>query len=65
MLQNGDTPVVEMPEMQDSASFLESLKGMGFDEVVATVTNSLISFGLRLMVAILVFYVGRFLISRI
>ncbi|MDE6393137.1 MAG: mechanosensitive ion channel [Muribaculaceae bacterium] len=65
MLQNGDIPVVEMPEMQDSASFLESLKGMGFDEVVATVTNSLISFGLRLMVAILVFYVGRFLISRI
>jgi len=65
MLQNGDTPVVGMPEMQDSASFLESLKGMGFDEVVATVTNSLISFGLRLMVAILVFYVGRFLISRI
>jgi small conductance mechanosensitive channel len=65
MIQTGDTPVVEMPEMPVASSFLESLKGLGFDEVVSTVTNSLVSFGLRLMLAVLVFYVGRFLISRI
>jgi small conductance mechanosensitive channel len=65
MIQTGDTPVVEMPEVPDASSFWDSIKGMGFDEFVSTVTNSLISFGLRLMLAILVFYVGRFLISRI
>lgn len=65
MIQTGDTPVVEMPEVPDATSFLESLKGLGFDEVISTITNSLISFGLRLMLAILVFYAGRFLISRI
>lgn len=54
-----------MPEIPDTASFWNDMKGMGFDEVVSTVTNSLVSFGLRLMVAILVFYVGRFLIGRI
>lgn len=65
MIQTGDTPVVEMPETPDPSSFLESLKGMGFNELVSTLTNSIISFGLRLMVAILVFYVGRFIIGRI
>lgn len=65
MIQTGDTPVVEMPEVTDASTFWDSIKGMGFDEFISTVTNSLISFGLRLMLAILVFYAGRFLISRI
>lgn len=65
MIQTGDLPIVEMPEVQSGKSWLEDLKGLGFDELIATLTNSLVSFGLRLMAAILVFYVGRFLISRI
>lgn len=54
-----------MPEAANPSSWLDDLKGLGFDELIATLTNSLVSFGLRLMAAILVFYVGRFLISRI
>lgn len=65
MIQTGDVPVVEMPEIASATSWLEDLKGLGFDELIATLTNSLVSFALRLMAAILVFYVGRFLISRI
>lgn len=65
MIQSGDVPVVEMPEVPDAQSWLADLKGMGFDELIASLSNSLVSFGLRLMAAILVFYIGRFLISRI
>lgn len=66
MLQStGDLPVVDMPEIPDAASFWDSFKGMSFDEVVSTVTNSLVSFGLKLALAIFVFYIGRFLIGRI
>lgn len=65
MIQTGETPQIPVPELPDASGFWESVKGMGFEELVATVTNSLISFGLRLMLAIVVFYVGRFLIGRI
>lgn len=66
MIQNpGDVPVVEMPEVPDAKSFLDSLKGMGLEEVIATISNSLVSFAFKLLVAVAVFYIGRFLISRI
>lgn len=65
MIQQGDVPVVPMPEVPDASSFWADLKGMGFDEFVSTITNSIVSFGLKLLVAILVFYVGRFIIGRI
>ena len=66
MIQNeGDVPVVEMPEVPDAGSFLDSLKGMGLEEVIATVSNSLVSFAFKVLVAVAVFYIGRFLISRI
>lgn len=54
-----------MPENPDTQSWLQDLKGMGFDELIATLTNSIVSFSLRLLAAILVFYIGRFLIGRI
>lgn len=65
MTQTGDVPVVEMPEVPDASGFLESLKGMGLEEVIATISNSVVKFGLSLLLAIVVFYIGRFLISRI
>lgn len=66
MIQNnGDVPVVNLPDAADASSFWADLKGMGFDEFISTVANSLVSFGLRLLLAILVFYVGRFIIGRI
>lgn len=65
MLQTGDIPVVPMPEFSDTTSFWDSLKGMGFDEAVSTISNALISFAFRLVIAILVFYIGRFIIKKI
>lgn len=65
MIQSGDIPVVPMPEVPDTGSWLQDLKGMGFDELISTLTNSIVSFSLRLLAAILVFYIGRFLIGRI
>lgn len=66
MIQN-ELPegLVEVPEVPDSMSFLESLKGMGFEDVVTTITDSLVRFSLRLVLAIFVFYIGKFLIKRI
>ena len=61
----GNNGLVEVPEVPDTSSFLESLKGMGFEDVVTTVTSALVRFGLRLVVAIFVFYIGKFLIGRI
>lgn len=67
MFQNGDIPVVPMPEQNDitDKSFWEGLKGLGFDEFIATLTNGLISFAFRLGLAILILYVGRFIIRRL
>ncbi len=67
MIQNGDIPIVPLPEPQDitDKSFWEGLKGLGFDEFVATLTNGLISFAFRLAIAILVLYAGRFIIRRL
>lgn len=65
MIQSGDIPVVPMPEIGEASTFWDNLKGMGLDEAIATISNSLVSFAFRLMVAIVVFYVGRFLIRKI
>lgn len=66
MLQNDPQNInMEMPEVPSSTAFWESLKGMGFEDVVKTLADSIVRFGLRLMLAILVFYVGKFLIGRI
>lgn len=65
MIQTGDVPVVPMPETTSVSNFWDDLKGMGFDEAIATISNSLISFTFRLLIAIIVFYVGRFLIKKI
>lgn len=62
---SGDMPIVDASQVPDANTFWESIKALGFDGAVSTITNSLINFGLRLMLAILVFYIGRFLISRI
>lgn len=65
LAQVGDVPVVPMPENIKATSFWEDFKGLGFDEVVAKLANGLVSFAFKLAAAILVFYVGRFLIRKL
>lgn len=58
-------PAVELPEEATGPSLWDQIKGMGFEDAMSTVTNSLVSFCFKLIIAILVFYVGKFLIKRI
>lgn len=43
----------------------ESLKGLSFDDAIAKIANSLVDFSFRLLIAILVLYIGKFIIKRI
>lgn len=57
--------IIPVPEVKDTSALWSQVKGMGFDNAITTVTNSLISFCFKLVVAVLVFYIGKFLIKRI
>lgn len=66
MIQSPEIPAVEIPEdIIEAGSFWKDLKGLGFDDAVAKIANSLVSFGFKLVIAILVFYVGRFIIKKL
>ncbi len=58
-------PAVDVPEVKTGPSIWEQVKGMGFEDAMTTVTNSLVSFCFKLLIAIVVFYLGKFLIKRI
>ncbi len=66
MLQTTDIPVVPLPEnITSGAEALSEFKGLSIDESIAKIANGLVSFGFKLLIAILVFYVGRFIIRKI
>ena len=58
-------PDQEAVENLVDSSFWTKLKGLEFDDALTMMANSLISFCFKLLIAILVFYVGRFLIRKI
>lgn len=65
MLQT-EVPQIELPtEIPNGAQALSELKGLGFDDAIAKIANGLVSFGFKLLIAILVFYVGRFIIRKL
>ena len=43
----------------------KALEGLSFDELIQKMVNGLISFGLKVGIAILVFYVGRYIIRKL
>lgn len=66
MIQTTDLPVVPMPDVPKSGEgALKALEGLSFDEAVSTIANGIVSFGFKLLVAILVFYVGKFIINKL
>ncbi len=69
MIQTADTPPqtpdIGVPESITSGSFWHDLKGLGFDDAISKIANGLISFGFKLVIAILVFYLGRFIIKKL
>lgn len=66
ILLQTDIPVVPIPEtIQDTTSWFSELKGLGFDEAITKIANGLVSFGFKLLIAIFVFYLGRFIIRKL
>lgn len=60
-----DNILVPDSAVSTKEGMFDSLKGLTFDDAIAKIANSLVDFGFRLLIAILVFYVGKYIINRI
>ena len=58
-------PKDSVPEIPDPKQELEMLKSLPLDEVMDKLVNAAAEFAIHLAVAIIVFYVGRFIIRKI
>lgn len=66
MVQTQDLPIVPLPDaVGDSKSFWDLLKGLSLDDALSNIANGLVSFSFKLIIAILIFYIGRFIVSKI
>ncbi len=66
MIQTEDLPVVPLPDKIDSGkTAIETLKGLGFDDAISSIANGIVQFTFKLLIAILVFYVGKYIIKKI
>ncbi|MDE5807669.1 MAG: mechanosensitive ion channel [Muribaculaceae bacterium] len=43
----------------------KELKGLSFDDAIAKIANTIVEFSFKLLIAILIFYLGRFIIRKI
>jgi len=57
----------EIPEeiISETQGFFNSLKGLSLDDAITKIANALVSFGFKLLIAIVVFYVGKFIIRKL
>lgn len=63
---NTDTPQIPIPtQLPSGTETFRELKGLSFDDAIEKIANGLVSFGFKLLIAILVFYVGRFIIRKL
>ncbi|MBD5370326.1 MAG: mechanosensitive ion channel [Bacteroides sp.] len=66
MIQTDDIPVVDMPDTPESAhQAWESLKGLSLDDAMTKIANSVVDFSFKLLIAILVFYGGGYVINKL
>lgn len=64
--QSGDIPIVPMPDAADKGkAAFDALKGLSFDDAITKIANGLVDFAFRLLIAIVVFYVGKFIIRKL
>ncbi|MDE6448323.1 MAG: hypothetical protein K2L35_08395, partial [Muribaculaceae bacterium] len=66
MIQTNDLPIVPLPDTPESekAAF-EAFKGLSLDDALTKIANSMLDFAFKLLIAILIFYVGRFIIRKL
>lgn len=66
MLQTDDLPIVNVPNTPESGKqAFETLKGLSLDDALTKIANSMVDFAFKLVIAVLVFYVGRFIIRKL
>ncbi len=64
--QTGDVPIVPLPVgAEKGKAAFEALKGLSFDDAITKIANGMVSFAFRLVIAIVVFYVGKFIIRKL
>lgn len=59
------TPSVPTDSIPDKAAVLKELSTLSFDEVLNKFANQLIDFAFHLAVAIIVFYIGKFIVNKV
>lgn len=66
MIQTSDVSGIPVPEIPESGSgWLKALQGLSFDDAISNMANGLVSFSFKLLIAILVFYLGKYIIRKI
>lgn len=66
MLQTDEIPIVNLPDVEQTGKgAFEALKGLSFDDAIAKIANGIVDFSFHLLLAILVFYVGKLIINRL
>lgn len=66
MIQNADEAAAKLAEKHESIKEgWEMLKGLSFNDAISQIANSFVHFAFKLLIAIVVFYVGRFIIRRL
>lgn len=66
MIQTEDLPVIPLPDVSEKGkSAFEALKGLGFDDAISSIANGIVQFSFKLLIAVLVFYIGKFILKKI
>lgn len=52
-------------DIPNGVEALKELKGLSFDDAISKIANTLVEFSFKLLIAILIFYVGRFIIRKL
>lgn len=64
--QSETIPVEQISkEVENASGVFNALKGLSFDDAIEKIANGIVSLGFKLLIAILVFYVGKFIIKRL
>lgn len=64
-LPESDQTEEAVEKLSQSMDALQELKGLSFDDAITKIANSMVDFAFKLVIAIIIFYVGRFIIRKL
>lgn len=66
MLQSDNLTIEQLPDSTTNMKgMFDTLKGLSLDDALSQIANSVVNFSFKLLIAILVFYVGRYIIGKL